>query len=178
MNVPDCMHCQRPLEEHMRLPDGNSACADGKNTFNFKLQISTEAAKFVKANLDKPSKELAQGWIEQVRAKAAVAREALQRDGAKARAKADSGQPLSLFDALESIGATVDPIWHGEWSGPILFNDPKGAQRLILVEQADHALFDVWYGKNPNFFGEELQEHGREALVRMCARPIDPKDYV
>lgn len=67
MSLPPCMNCQRPHEEHAS-PDG--ACPDGKNTFNFEFQISDEAAAFVRANLDKPSDELARLWIERVRGKA------------------------------------------------------------------------------------------------------------
>ena len=84
---------------------------------------------------------------------------------------------FTLFDALESIGATMDPIWHGEWTGPILFNDAKGASRMILVEDADHYAFDTWLKANPQPAMETLQEYGRRALVEMCSRPIDPNDY-
>jgi hypothetical protein len=107
----------------------------------------------------------------------AIAEEGLKRDAARVREKLKARQIPTLFDALESIGATMDAHWHGEWTGPILFNDPKGASRLILVEQADHDLFDKWYEQHIEFTDEELQHHGREALVRMCSRPIDPKDY-
>jgi len=83
----------------------------------------------------------------------------------------------TLFDALESIGATMDPIWHGEWSGPILFNDHKGASRMILVEDADHDAFTEWLQRHPMPTEDVLQEYGREALVRICQRPIDPDEY-
>ena len=85
--------------------------------------------------------------------------------------------PQNLFDALKAIHATVDSIWHGEWTGPILFRDRKGAARLILVDDADHDAFDAWRAANPAPTQAALEVHGREALVRMCARPIDPKDY-
>jgi hypothetical protein len=101
-------------------------------------------------------------------------------DAVKIRAKIATRTPPTpnLFDALESIGATMDPTWHGEWDGPILFNDPKGASRIILIETSDHDALDAWFAVHPTWTDEELQDHGREALVRMCARPIDPKDYV
>lgn len=67
--LPSCMNCQQPFEAHTRLPGGDSACPDGKNTFNFEFQISPEVAEFVRANLDKPSDELARLWIERVRSK-------------------------------------------------------------------------------------------------------------
>lgn len=102
---------------------------------------------------------------------------ALKQDVARVREKLKTRQLPMLFDALESIGATMDEHWHGEWTGPILFNDPKGASRMILVEQSDHDLFEAWYRQHIQFTDEELQDHGREALVRMCSRPIDPKDY-
>lgn len=118
-----------------------------------------------------------------------AAREALQRDGAKIRAKVDRGETLTLFDALESIGATMDAYWYGEWTGPILFNDHKGASRMLLVEQEDHDLFDAWLRANApgskemqqldeafkdltDPFVSCLQEHARHALVRMAQRPI------
>jgi len=66
-DLPNCMHCQQPLEAHVPRPDGNRACPDGKNTFNFTLQINPEAIEYVKANLDKSPSELAQGWIDKVR---------------------------------------------------------------------------------------------------------------
>lgn len=169
------MHCQQPHEAHTLQPDGDSACPDGKNTFNFEFQINPEVAAYVQANMDKSPEELTQGWIEHIRARdraRAAARAALQRDGAAARAKADSGATMTLFDALETIGAMMDEHWHGEWTGPILFNDPKGASRMILVEQDDHDQFAAWYAKNPRFSGEEIQDHARAALVRMCSRPI------
>ncbi|HSX23378.1 MAG TPA: hypothetical protein VLE97_11445 [Gaiellaceae bacterium] len=66
---PTCMHCGEPLEAHTPLPGGrDSACRDGKNTFNFEFQINPEVAEFVKANLDKPPEELTRLWIERVRA--------------------------------------------------------------------------------------------------------------
>lgn len=180
MNAPNCMHCQQPLEAHTPRSDGDSTCPDGKNTFNFEFQISSEAAAYVQANLDKSPEELTQGWIERIRTRdraRAAAEAALQRDGAKIRAKLARGETLTLFDALGSIGALMDPHWHGEWTGPILFNDPKGASRLILIEQADHDLFDAWYAQHAQFTDEQLQDHGREALVRMCSRPINSADY-
>lgn len=68
--TPNCMHCNQPLEAHTPLPDGrDSACPDGKNTFNFEFQIHPEVAAFVQENLDKPSDELARLWIERVREK-------------------------------------------------------------------------------------------------------------
>lgn len=105
-----------------------------------------------------------------------MAAAALKEDTARVREKLKIRQIPNLFDALESIGATMDPHWHGEWTGPILFNDPKGASRMILVEDADHKLFDEWYEQHIEFTDEELQQHGREALVRMCARPINLGD--
>jgi len=201
--IPNCMHCQQPLEAHTPRPDGNSTCADGKNTFNFEFQIDPEAAAYVKANMDKSPEELTQDWIERIRARdraRAAAQAALQRDGTKIRAKIDRGEALSLFDALGSIGAMMDEHWHGEWTGPILFNDPKGASRLILVEQEDHDLFDKWLCANApdskemqqlrDAFKDErgasilttdpfvamLQDHAREALVRMCTRPVPGVD--
>jgi len=83
----------------------------------------------------------------------------------------------NLFAALESIGATMNSIWHGEWTGPIMFDDAKGCSRVILVEPVDHDLFDAWHQANPDFTDDELQVHGREALVRMCGRPINMGDY-
>lgn len=124
--------------------------------------------------------------------KAVAAQEALQRDGAKVREKINRGEPLTLFDVLESIGATMDMHWHGEWTGPIMFADHKGAHRLILVEDSDHAEFDAWLQEHPPDSVEArqlretfhpmdpwvnmLQDYARHALVRMCSRPIDPKD--
>lgn len=109
-----------------------------------------------------------------------LAREAaefLQRGREKILAKLANGETLSLFDALESIGAYVDPIWDGEWEGPILFHDCRARHMLILVERSDHDAFDAWYQAHKNFSGEELQDHARNALVRMVSRPIDPKDF-
>ena len=189
MNGPVCMHCQQPFQAHTRRGDDDPLCPDGKNTFNFEFQISPEAAAYVQANMDKSPNELAQGWIEQVRQRERAAREALQHDGAKVLAKAARGEPLTLFDALESIGATMDEMWQGEWTGPILFNDSKGHSRLILVEDEDHDLFAEWLRTNalnsPEMqqlreafkdltdpFVNGLQEHARQALGRMCARPV------
>jgi len=67
--TPSCMHCNQPLEAHTPQPSGDSLCPDGKNTFNFEFSISPEVAEFVKANIDKPSDELARLWIERVIAK-------------------------------------------------------------------------------------------------------------
>ena len=64
MEMPRCMNCQRPHEEHVR-EDGR--CPDGKNTFNCEFQISDEAFRFVSENLDKSSDELARLWIDRVR---------------------------------------------------------------------------------------------------------------
>jgi hypothetical protein len=186
------MHCQQPLEAHTRRPDGDSDCPDGKNTFNFEFQINPEVAAYVQANMDKSSEELTAGWIEHIRARdraRAAAEAALQRDGALIRAKLDRGEALTLFDALGSIGAMMDEHWHGEWTGPILFNDHKGASRLILVEQEDHDLFDAWLREHApdseemqqlaetfkdltDPFVDGLQEHARHALVRMATRPV------
>jgi len=69
MDLPHCTNCQRPFEEHSRLPSGRSACPVGESTFDFEFQISDEAAAFVKENLDKPSSELARLWIDRVRKK-------------------------------------------------------------------------------------------------------------
>ncbi len=66
MEMPLCMNCQRPHAEHTRE---SGACPIGGGTFNFEFQISDEAAEFVKANLDKPSDELARLWIERIRKK-------------------------------------------------------------------------------------------------------------
>lgn len=88
-----------------------------------------------------------------------------------------AGREPHLYDALESIGAWMDDMWQGEWEGPIMFRDVSGASRLILVESSDHETFDAWLIAHPQFTDEELQDHAREALVRMAARPIDPKDY-
>lgn len=67
--TPNCMHCNQPFEAHAPQSSGDSLCPDGKHTFNCEFQINPEAAAFVKANLDKPSDELAQLWIERVRQK-------------------------------------------------------------------------------------------------------------
>ena len=73
--TPNCMHCNQPLDAHTPLPGGHdSACPDGKNTFNFEFQINPEVAAFVKENLDKPSDELARLWIERVIARDRQAR--------------------------------------------------------------------------------------------------------
>lgn len=113
--------------------------------------------------------------VEKIQADMRAAAEAgLKRDAAKVRAKIiERGGPI-LFDALESIGATMDPMWEGEWEGPVMFNDPKGASRLILVASNDHDEFLAWAKANPSFTDEELQDQGRMFLVRMCARPIEP----
>lgn len=104
----------------------------------------------------------------------AAAEAGLKRDAAKVRAKIiERGGPI-LFDALESIGATMDPMWDGEWEGPVLFNDPKGASRMIMVAPNDHDEFLAWTQAHPNFTDEELQDQGRAFLVRMCGRPITP----
>ncbi len=104
----------------------------------------------------------------------AAADAALKADGERVRAKiTERGGPI-LFDALEAIGATMDPMWEGEWEGPVLFNDPKGASRLILVEPRDHDEFLTWAKAHPNFTDHELQDQGRAFLVRMCARPVTP----
>lgn len=191
MSVP-CMHCNQSFEDHTPTPDGkDSTCPDGKNTYNFEFQINPEVAKFVQENLDKSPQELTTMWIDRVRAKdraRAAAQAALQQDGARIRAKFDRGEALTLFDALGSIGAMMDEHWHGEWTGPILFNDHKGASRLILVEQEDHDSFDTWLKANApdspevqqlqdafrpvDPFIAGLQDHARHALVRMCARPV------
>lgn len=106
--------------------------------------------------------------------KRAAVQASLKADAAKVRAKiAQRGGPI-LFDALKSIGATMDPMWEGEWEGPVLFNDPKGASRMILVAPNDHDDFLAWAKAHPNFTDEELQDQGRMLLVRMCARPISP----
>jgi len=115
--------------------------------------------------------------VEKLQADMRAAAEAgLKRDAATVRAKINERKPPTphLFDALESIGATMDPMWEGEWEGPVLFNDPKGASRLILVTPADHDEFLTWATAHPNFTDEELQEQGRAFLVRMCARPVNP----
>ena len=80
-------------------------------------------------------------------------------------------EPHSVFDALKAIHAIADPVWQGEWTGPILFHDRKGASRLILVESADHAAFDTWHKAHPTPTKAVLEEYGRDALVRMCDRP-------
>lgn len=104
----------------------------------------------------------------------AAAQAGLKKDAAKVRAKiVERGGPI-LFDALESIGATMDPMWEGEWEGPVLFNDPKGASRLIMVAPEDHNEFLAWAKAHPGFTDEELQAQGRAYLVRMCARPVVP----
>ncbi len=99
---------------------------------------------------------------------------ALKQDAMKVRAKVEARTPPepNLFDALESIGATMDPMWEGEWDGPILFNDPKGASRMILVENGDHDAFYAWLKQHPTWTDEQLQDHGRSALVEMCQRPV------
>lgn len=107
----------------------------------------------------------------------AAANAALKADGERVRQKIVTRGHAILFDALESIGATLDEIWHGEWTGPIMFRDPKGNCRLILVEQSDHDGFDAWLKQHPSWTDFDLQEHGREALVRMCGRRINPGDY-
>jgi len=59
------MHCGEEFDQH--VVRGNERwCRDGQHRFNFKFQISDEAAEFVKANLDKSDKELADLWIERV----------------------------------------------------------------------------------------------------------------
>jgi hypothetical protein len=68
MSVPNCMNCGQPFEAHTRN-GRDSLCPDGKNTFNFEFEISPEAAEFVKQNMDKSSKELADMWIERIREK-------------------------------------------------------------------------------------------------------------
>lgn len=105
------------------------------------------------------------------------AAEFLQRGREKLLAKLASGETISLFDALESIGAFVDEIWNGEWEGPILFHDVRGKQVLILVQTTDHDAFAAWREAHKNFSGEELQDFARQALIAMVSRPIDPKDF-
>lgn len=56
--TPPCMHCGEEFDQH--VVRGNERWC------RFKFQISDEAAEFVKANLDKSDKELADLWIERV----------------------------------------------------------------------------------------------------------------
>jgi len=105
--------------------------------------------------------------------KAAAAAASLKANALKVRAKIQQRGHATIFDALESIGATLDPMWHGEWTGPMLFTDFKGAQQMFMVEQIDHDEFDLWLRRNPQFTDEELQAIGRETLIHMAVRPVD-----
>lgn len=83
----------------------------------------------------------------------------------------------NLFKCLETIGASIEPIWNGEWEGPIMFQDEKGYKRLILVEPHDHKLFGRWLKSNPDPKKQKVQAYARIVLVKMAKRKIDRKSF-
>jgi hypothetical protein len=84
---------------------------------------------------------------------------------------------LSLFDVLRSIGASVEEVWQGEWTGPILFKDSNGANRLILVTEDDHQEVKEWNQNNLTYSSDEVIGFAQKMLVKMCMRPVPLEEY-